>query len=258
MISSLIKKISLFGCRLYWRLSHNYKGINKRISHNDWMYKHAPHHYFRWGQKALERIELTLEKFGKPKIESILDLPCGHGRELRFFKVAFPETNITACDIDKDAVDFCVKTFNVQGVYSHTDPLQIPITEKFDLIWCGSLLTHLDEESWKGFLKFFNDRLNQSGILIFTTHGQHIIELFRAGKLNLSVSPEAKELLLRNYDLNSFSYCPYSENSDAGVSLSSPDWVRDRLSEIPDLRLLEYVERGWWNFQDSVACIREG
>lgn len=257
MISLLVKKIRLLGYHLYWRASRDYKGVNKRISRNDWMYKHAPLHYFHWGKKALERIELTLEKFGKTKIESILDLPCGHRRELRFFKVAFPEADIVACDIDTDAVDFCVKTFNVKGVYSHTDPSQIPITEKFDLIWCGSLLTHVDEESWKGFLKFFNDRLNQNGILIFTTQGKHIIELFRANELNLSVSPKAKELLLSNYDLNGFSYCSYSETSDVGVSLSSPDWVRDRLAEIPTLQLLEYVERGWWNFQDSVACIRE-
>ena len=60
-------------------------------------------------------------------VKRILDLPCGHGRVLRYLSAAFPEAEITACDIMREGVDFCASTFGAIPVYSQDDPQQIPL-----------------------------------------------------------------------------------------------------------------------------------
>ena len=90
------------------------------ISPNDQMYEGVDEPYFEVGYSALNAIELTLLAAGKEKneVENILDLPCGHGRVLRTIKAAFPMAQLSACDIDADAVDFCSRTFNATPIYS--------------------------------------------------------------------------------------------------------------------------------------------
>lgn len=164
------------------------KKINQKISPNDSVYKDDQDNYFKWGKWALVSIKKTLFDVNKKNVKSILDLPCGHGRVLRFLKAAFPEAIITACEIDKDGVDFCVDTFDVKGVYSADNPAEIPIKEKFDLIWCGSLLTHLDQNKWRGFIKFFSQHLEKNGVLIFTTHGECIVKVLREGRETIGLA----------------------------------------------------------------------
>ena len=47
----------------------------------------------------------------------MLDFACGHGRVMRTLKAAFPDALLTACDIDRDGVDFCARTFGAAPVY---------------------------------------------------------------------------------------------------------------------------------------------
>src|SRR5437870_5495298 len=93
---------------------------------------HALSHYLESGRAALTAA-------GKTDVRRILDLPCGHGRVLRVLKAAFPGAALTACDIDRDGVDFCASRFGAEPVYSVEDPGRIPVRGPFDLIWVGSL-----------------------------------------------------------------------------------------------------------------------
>src|SRR4051794_26106944 len=65
-------------------------------------------HYFGVGRSALECIDISVRaaQTNVSDVKRILDLPCGHGRVLRYLKAAFPEAEITACDIMRDGVDF--------------------------------------------------------------------------------------------------------------------------------------------------------
>ena len=82
---------------------------------------------------ALACIQSVRIKQHKEMFESVLDLPCGHGRVLRALKAAFPGANFTACDLDQHGVDFCVRRFGAAGVYSNLDPNKIRIYANFDL-----------------------------------------------------------------------------------------------------------------------------
>lgn len=240
-----------------WFAFRKYKGISKEMSQNDLMYKASGHNYMHFGKAALDCVLDAMEKAGKKDAQNILVLPCGHGRETRFFKAHFPNAKIVACDIDKDGVDFCTETFGVEGIYSNREPGQIRIPGKFDLIWCGSLVTHLDESYWREFLQFFSEHLNETGILVFSTHGCFMAEKFRSGAYDLGIDGTTKKEMLKQYDQIGFGYGDYFGQNDYGISLSSKGWVCDLISEMRNLQLFDYVECGWFYNHDTAACVRK-
>src|SRR5262245_60754125 len=110
--------------------------VCRTISPNDDMLAGDQDNYFRVGRSALDCISLSLQAAGKPAsdVRYILDLPCGHGRVLRYLRAAFPGAEITACDLLRDGVDFCAATLGAIPVYSHDEPARIPLAEDgFDL-----------------------------------------------------------------------------------------------------------------------------
>ena len=95
--------------------------VIRNISPNDVMYnKKFPNHYFDVGKSTLESIKIALQLSSKTidEIHNILDLPCGHGRVTRFLKSFFPNSIITACDLDNDAIDFCKETFGEKELFN--------------------------------------------------------------------------------------------------------------------------------------------
>src|SRR4051794_25448609 len=85
--------------------------------------------YYQVGRSALETILTGLEAAQIPAetIRRIADIPCGHGRVLRYLKAAFPDAEIAACDIMRDGVDYCSKTFGATAIYSKDKPEKIPL-----------------------------------------------------------------------------------------------------------------------------------
>lgn len=209
-------------------------------------------HYCESGRTALRgiRAALLLAEREPQSIRRILDLPCGHGRILRVLKAAFPEAKITGCDIDRAGVDFCASTLGAEPVYSVPEPEKIPVQGPFDLIWVGSLLTHLDADRWPRFLKRFREWLSPGGVCVFTTHGVGAVEYIETGQSTYGIA-NAKDLL-RGYRKSGFDYRPYAKQ-DYGVSLSSVAWVAAQVAALQRTRLLLFAERGWHDHQDLVA-----
>ena len=240
--------------------STDFKSFSRKISPDDSMFRVDRLLYFYWGRWALDSVEETLERAGKREVRKILDLPCGHGRALRFLKARFPEADLTACDLERDGVDFCVETFGAKGVYSSENPLEIDLDEKFDLIWCGSLLTHLDEDKWRAFLEFFDAHLERNGVLIFTTHGERIVKYLKKGHETLGLKAEQVDAILRKYDADGFGYADYTGHKGFGISVSKTAWVLDLLKDFPRLSPLERNPGSWGSktyYQDTYALIRK-
>jgi SAM-dependent methyltransferase len=215
-------------------------------------------HYALVGHSALQCIRLAMLACGKDDFRRILDLPCGHGRVLRVLRAAFPSARITACDADMDGVDFCACTFGAIPVYAVDDPEEIPIKERFDLIYSGSLFTHLNQRQWWESLQFFNSVLAPGGILVFSTHGRESVRWLRTGKFDYGLG--SVTAILKEYDANGFGFQRYTVGHLAkqqGIAISSPAWVVQQLARLPELRLINFTEKGLDNHQDVVACIRE-
>ena len=230
--------------------------IIKRISPDDVMYvPNGDAHYYGVGYSALKSVRLAMLAASKSDSNTILDFPCGHGRVLRTLKAAFPNAQITACDLDRKAVDFCVEAFNAIPVYSDRNPENIKIDREFDIIWCGSLLTHLDSKYWSGFLKFFYEHLTVGGILVFSVHGRYVADCFKSGH-NYGLPAHKVTAILNEYQHQGFGYQDYDGASNYGISISSSAWVNSQLEAIPNLRKLLYLEKGWDYHHDIVACER--
>ena len=176
---------------------------------------------------------------------------------LRLLKVAFPQSEFTVADLSRDAVDFCAANFDAKAVYSTPSPDQINLTRTFDLVWCGSLLTHLSADRWPGFLEFFCERLNPGGLAVFTTHGLVTADWLGTGRYLYGLQPpEEAEQLLIEYQATGFGYADYGPEGDYGISLSSTAWVCERLTQVTGWRLVAYFPRAWDSHQDVWACQR--
>ena len=233
-------------------------GIIRRIDPADGMYRFCDQdqsYYFHAAQSALQCVRVALLLAGKDEVERILDLPSGHGRILRSLKAEFPAARLTACDITREAVDFCAEVLGARPVYAGENPAELKIDETFDLIWCGSLLTHLDENRWRDVLTLFSAVLEPQGVLVFTTGGRYVAEGQRSGEITYhGLPPEALREMLADYDRDGFGYRDFPYATGYGTAIAKPAWVCSRLERFPSFKLLAYTERGWDRHQDVIAC----
>lgn len=225
--------------------------VSRQISVDERM---LTEHYFDVGESALRAVQLAQRLAGARDFTSILDMPSGHGRVARWLRAAYPAARITACDVLEDGVDFCAHTFDAHPVYSNRQPDAGMFDDSFDLVFVGSLLTHVDADRWDRFIELWWTLLRPGGLLIVTTHGDWVAERMRGGRLygypSLSI-----ERLLRTYDYAGFGFLEESPSSiEYGITLAKPDWVLRRLQRCTDARVVLYSERLWDGHQD-VACI---
>jgi len=212
--------------------------------------------YFDLGRRALELIHFSSELCDKPHYPNILDLPCGHGRVLRWLRAHYGYADITACDLDRDGVDFCAKQFGAKPVYSLPD-LQLPFQSQFDLIWVGSLVTHLRRDRWLATLDCLVKWTKECGVIVFTTQGRTVSSLLARGRRNVAENID-KPALLEEYARTGFAYQRYFESNeveDYGLALSSPEWVMRTLQRYPDVILRAYLEEAW-GMQDVVILYK--
>lgn len=226
------------------------------LGEHDEMFAADRDHYFRVGRSAFANISAALRLVGRETCSSILDLPCGHGRVMRYFRAAFPDARITACDLNRAGVDFCAKTFGATGIHSKKRIQEVSIADRFDLIWCGSLLTHLERPLWAQFLSFFTEHLTEGGLLLFTTHGRLSEKWIREKIHTYGVDPKKLPRLLAAYKDKGFGYAPYPGSADYGITLSSPSWVLEQIRQHSNLRVVLLNETGWDSHQDVYACMR--
>lgn len=236
--------------------------VSMRIHHRDGMYSGDAAQYFKAGLSAVECIDEVLEHVLTPTIRNVLDMPSGYGRELRFLVQRFPEATLTACDIQWDAVDFCVTAFGALPAYSRPDISDMAFDRRFDLIWSGSLVTHLDRVSTLDLLRLFSRHLNPGGVMIVTTNGEFVAEQMRQGA-TYDLPPDAIPALVSAYEDGGYAYRDYDrglgyfefhpEGRGYGVSLTSPETIRSLAAEAGRLEAVYFRERGWANHQDVFA-----
>jgi SAM-dependent methyltransferase len=214
--------------------------------------------YFDLGRRALELIHFSSVLCDKPHYPDILDLPCGHGRVLRWLRAHYGYAKITACDLDRDGVDFCAQQFGAQPVYSLPDLHQLPFNTQFDLIWVGSLVTHLRRDRWLATFDCLVKWTRECGVIILTTQGRTVSSLLARGRRNVAENID-KPALLEEYARTGFAYQRYFESNaeeDYGLALSSPEWVMRTLQRYPDIIVRAYLEEAW-GMQDVIILYKK-
>jgi SAM-dependent methyltransferase len=231
--------------------------VESRISHEDGMYKGDGAHYFKVGLSAIRCIDEALHAARIESVENILDFPCGYGRVLRFLTRRFPAARITACELMPDAVRFCAETFGATPLQSSVDLDALALPARYDLIWCGSLVTHLAAERTRALLRLFARHLAPGGLLLFTAHGNFVAaRVFEMSDFYGLDRPHIPALIAA-YERDGFGYLDYPEEPGYGVSLTAPEWVREQAREIGGLNEVYFRARGWDEHQDVYGFVRE-
>jgi SAM-dependent methyltransferase len=230
--------------------------FEREISRNDRMLVAGDvEDYHQWGLAALDYIKTALGAAEFPGTPAkVLDFASGHGRVARMLRAAFPRAEITVSDLDPDAVEFCARTFDATPVLSHELPDQIALDGAYQLIWVGSLFTHLASQRWDQFIGFLCEHLEPGGVLLFTTLGRTILNEVRFGRRQLAIADV--ESLVTAFDTQGFAYQDYAEEPGYGIAVARPWWVCGVLMRHPTLELVTYGERGWNGRQDAIACRR--
>jgi SAM-dependent methyltransferase len=209
-------------------------------------------HYARVGRSAVDAIERALTAAGRGfgDVESCLDMPCGYGRVLRLLAREIAPERITACDINRQAIRFCATQFGVTPLRS-TPSLDGMRLGRHDLIWCGSLVTHLDEERVGQLLRSFATALLPGGIAVVTIHA----EAPRSGQFAGRHDEIARALREHGhfhvpYDGALFEY---------GHAWHTPDHICRAFGAASGDRvaLVSHQPRGWDEHQDVLAFRRD-
>jgi SAM-dependent methyltransferase len=217
--------------------------FDRTLSPNDDMLHVPPDAYFVTGLSGLTVIVQALIAAGKPEAERILDYPCGHGRVMRMLRARFPDAWIVGTDVNRDGVDFCAATFGSTPVYAPPEPRRFAVDESFDLIWVGSLFTHLDEPVCHELMETCLKHLAPGGVLVFTTAGRFV-----------ATREEAIPESTAGFRERGFGYEESPGSPGYGSTYMSPEWVM-RFLELFPLQLLGCWERAWNDFQDVYALL---
>ena len=243
-----------------------YPKLSPKVHPQDGMYEGNTVHYLEVGLSAINVIDRALAKRAvATPVKSILDIPCGYGRVTRTLRCRFDDARITACDIEKEGVDFCAQTFDARGVYSapHFDDLDL--RDQFDLIFVGSLITHLDERAIASFFSFLKRHLSDVGIAVVSSHGPFVAG-WVAGRIRQSIldkSAGTNLKLVRNilpsYFKRGFGFAAY-QNSKVpggryGFSICSKSWLRQMVNNA-GMAVIAYDQHLWDNRHDVISFKR--
>ena len=207
--------------------------------------------YLKVGKNALSIISLSLIENPDTSYNSILDFPSGWGRVTRWLSAGFPEADLAVCEIMTEAADWCAKKFNAMPVYSSRDFSKVCFSRKFDLIWVGSLVTHLSEDKAKEFFQLVINLLEKNGLLFVTLHGRREL-VIRRNQPVYEAFPTLDdfECAVQRFESGLYAYGEYSHIPGYGYSFTPLTWVGHLISQYPDVIITSFKEKAWNNHHD--------
>ncbi len=228
--------------------------------------------YRRVGEGAADLAGAGLAAAGRElgEVRSLLDFGCGYGRVTRVFAQRLAPEKIAVFDVDPAAAAFCGAEFGVQALSfagESWDWSTVPFG-RYDWIWVGSVLTHLDEPYTRETLALLISLLEPGGVLVFTTHGDEALRRCgEPGFLDARIHRE-REKIRRDYAARGFHFTPltrrelaalpfeFRRGAQFGYTWMSEAYTRALAAELSQGRLevKGYRPAGWEGYQDAVFC----
>jgi SAM-dependent methyltransferase/uncharacterized coiled-coil protein SlyX len=180
----------------------------------------------------------------------LLDFASGYGRVTRFLAGYYSPEKIYTSDIKPEAVDFQKQHLGVSGFYSSYDPFELNIADKFQVIFVGSLFSHLNTDLYNKWLIQLLSMSEPEGLLIFSVH-------------DMSIYPEQTTedhvYALNNEDAPfGFVEDRITSLENYGVSFTTENYVSELLKTIdPELKYRRY-KRGFGGLQDVYVVSKKG
>jgi SAM-dependent methyltransferase len=162
---------------------------------------------------------------------------------------------ITACDIDPEAVRFLAQEFGARPLLSTDDFAHITFPAKYEVIWAGSLFTHLPAAQGRFLLDLLTAQLRPGGLLLFSTQGLSCLDhLALYGPMFANLEGDYRRQIAEGGS----AYADYDPaHPGYGIAVYNADQFRRALTT-PDpahapLRFISHATRGWDNHQDLWA-----
>jgi SAM-dependent methyltransferase len=229
--------------------------VDRAVSPEDDMLAHdtpvGVPHYFQVGVSALELITEAMVLARRTAFARVLDFPCGGGRVTRHLVKFFPDSDISVSDIERPKQAAVVAQFGVKPVECPAD-FSAPLPEPYDLIFVGSLLSHLDRRMFARAVDFFITALAPGGVLVLTTVGRYGATAKSAG-LTQRNHPILRAV--RAMNRSGFGYLVLDRaryGVSYGATFAAPSWVLRLIESRADAMVLGYKERAWDDHLDAL------
>lgn len=213
--------------------------------------------YLWVGESAAEVIMSSVACSELTEVKTVLDLPCGHGRVLRHLVKLFPRAAFDVCDLDLDGARFCSREFGATIVPAKLDLTAVEFPTRYDLIWVGSLFTHLPEATVQRYLEHLAEQLTPTGIIVATFHGRWSE---RMQTLIPYTDDERWSAVQRGFDRWGYGYADYAPGlghdfvpGTYGISAVRPDYLIQMVQRVPGVRVFHYQEKAWGENHDVLA-----
>lgn len=227
--------------------------VSKLRHTQDGMYKGDDHHYMSCGRSALFNIALGLVSANAGTPLEILDFACGFGRVARHLRAGFPDARITFTDAMESATAFCAETFGGESLPIRKDFAGYSPARKFDLIWVGSLFTHLPEGKSAELIGLLLQNLSGGGVIVFTSHGRFVQERRNSGKWPYNIDAGQYDRMIQDKENSGYGFVGYGDSEAYGISLVSLGWWERTINSVAKSEVVLLRERGWDRHQDVIA-----
>lgn len=213
---------------------------------------------YMWvGESAVEAIVMAVGASHLTSVDTVLDLPSGHGRVLRHLVKLFPKAQFDVCDLDTEGVNFCAAEFGATIVPAQSDLTKTIFPRRYDLIWIGSLFTHLPQDMTMQWLSFLSHHLTESGIIVASFHGRWSM---RMQELMPYTDDGRWTEVCRGYGNGGYGFVDYEPGlghdfvpGTYGVSAVRPFRLIQMIEHVIGTRIFHFQERGWGDNHDVLA-----
>lgn len=179
--------------------------------------------------------ELSEKYFGLTNtLTGVYEWGCGPGRVIRYLPEKFgASVEIYGSDYNAETIEWCKK--NIIGVHFELNELTPPLiysSNKFDLIYCISVFTHLSKDTGEKWICELSRILKTNGILILTTLGKNSFstELLPDEKTKY----QQEGIVVRG---------KYKEGRKMFLSFHNPEYVRGTL--LKKFEVVEHIPTGF-------------
>ena len=243
-------------------LARSIAGIPGRVHVDDQMYRSdaSEHvrHYVEDADSAMDNIQDSLVAAGRiwSDVKLCLDFGCGYGRVTRWLADKLSPERVTAADVDPQAARFCAHEFGVRPLVIGRNPTRLRFGEQYDLVFIGSVLTHLPLPTCADMLDAIAVALRPRGMIVFSTQGESCLaHLDWYGEEFVS----ATAIFRASCDSAGAAFVPYRGTPSYGITIMTRPYVERlvarRFGEA--LRLIRFAERGWDQHQDVWSYVSQ-
>lgn len=213
----------------------------------------------RSGELSVKDIQTALNLVGKrlADCQQILDFGCGSGRILAWMSSIVAPERLWGVDIDAEAIAWLrahLPGVNVQ-VNQPLPPLPFA-DEKFDLVYCHSVFTHLDEHYQDAWLEELRRVTQPNAILILSFSGDHCFRTFEENWRAAGADPAPFKNQLTRQGLlfiEDDEWKPHFPDF-YHTTFHTPEYIEDHWGRY--FRIRGHLPRGSLDFQDFVVLER--